>query len=130
MKSSDTTLSLEPLEFILRHPWLFVYPIVIISSITFSYISTINSSYKSVAVLSFESGSRIVASSEESNANLSANVLYLGDNIRYVINEAWPGIKEDSSPTVYYKLSDLLRNRVQIKYDTPKNLMTISFQTE
>ncbi|MFA5256208.1 MAG: hypothetical protein WC419_05910, partial [Candidatus Omnitrophota bacterium] len=54
----------------------------------------------------------------------------LGDNIRYVINEAWPGIKEDSSPTVYYKLSDLLRNRVQIKYDIPKNLMTISFQTE
>lgn len=135
MKENDAgfSFSLESIEFILRHPWLFFCPFVIISSILVSSAAHTTLFYKSSAVLSFESaGEQIIETKQtmEKKEELIGKIL-LGENIDKIIGEAWPNLNEKTEPLIYAKRRETLRapkSGIEIKPEKDPRLLSISFQ--
>jgi len=134
MKDPETSISLESIEFLFRHPLLFLCPFIIIMSLTFAYVSNISLYYVSTAVLSFESkavGAVGVERQTQRNKEDVVGKLLFGQNIRGIINEAWPEVKEETSPRRYNNMLEGLRNPksgIQIKpVSGDPSLLTISF---
>jgi hypothetical protein len=133
MKSDNSIIDLTSIQFIFRHPWLFIYPIVIISSIAFgSASSTTGFKYECSGVLSFEytGGTVINKKFIEQRIELVERVL-LGENIRRIIKDVWPNVDETADPAAYSSLVERLRDSrsgISIDYDKKdRRLLKIAF---
>lgn len=129
---NNSAFSLESIAFLLRKPWLFICPVVIISSIVFAFISNTTIYYKVNSVISFErAGEKILDTGSISKKEDLIGKVLLGDNIRMIIKEVWPELREEAEPLRYSQLIDRLRdpkNGIQLKFERDPRLLSISFQ--
>lgn len=132
MRLENKPFSLETVEFLLRRPWFFVFPFVIIGTITLTWIFSTAPIYESTAVLSLGGGGTAITgkSAQERKDYLISKVL-LGENMRDIIKEVWPGFKEETYPARYNRLVDTLRNPrtgINMVFDRKDpSLLNISF---
>jgi len=131
MKRENQPLTLETLEFIVRHPWFFIYPFVLVLVVTFAYVASVPPKYECRAVVSFRvSGQANSERSIQRKDYLLANVLY-GENIKNIVKNVWPGMSEISNPIRYNLFMNALRNPksgIIIQFDRrDSSLVTISF---
>lgn len=129
MKEESTSFSLESIEFIFRHPCLFICPFVIIVSLTFAYVSNMTLYYESKAVISFEMpGETTIDKKFIQRKDDLLDKILLGESIRGIVKEVWPEINEEDNPIRYNSLLEKLRNNIKFKYDgRDPHLLTISF---
>lgn len=134
MNEESSKFSFESFEFILRHPWLFICPVVIIATLAFTYSSISKLNYKSTGVISFVIVGQNVgeAASEREliqQRNDAIQKALLGDNVRYIIDKVWPKIKEKNRPLEYEQLVERLRDQkggIRFDYDDKNNPATVS----
>jgi len=132
MRKENPTISLEALEFLIRHPWYFIYPFVIISCVTIVYVTSLPPRYQCEAVVSLKSGFSVIggAGSTQKKDSLVANVL-LGQNIKEIVKAVWPDVSEETNPIMHNALLRGLRNPkggISIQSDrNDPNLAHISF---
>ena len=125
MKNENLTFSLDSIEFIFRHPWLIIFPFVIILSSTLAQVSSIPLYYNSSAIISFESP---VKSTGVSRNELLAKLL-IGENAKLIINDVWPQAKEEKNPVYFNALKARLSKSVRIWADSQDNrMLNIAFQ--
>jgi hypothetical protein len=130
MKKENVVISLETLEFLVRHPWCFVYPFVIILCMTAAYVSVTPKTYECEAIVSF--GTISGEKSAQRTENLIAKT-YFGDNIKEIIKSVWPALSEEKNPLRYTMLMNALRNPrggIMIQFDRrDQTLAHISFKS-
>ena len=133
MKSDTTKISLESIQFLFRHPWVFVYPFIIIISAFYGAISSsITLKYQCSSILSLDTIGGTVIDSKfiEKKIDLIGRVL-LGDNIRNIIKTVWPAMNENADPAGYNGLMGSLRDSkggILMEYDRKdRRLLTISY---
>jgi uncharacterized protein involved in exopolysaccharide biosynthesis len=98
MKNEDSGISIQSIQFIIRHPWLFLCPIVIVLSITLSYASLLPEKYECTAVLSLgavlsvggSGGPQIVQTKFMQRKDDLLSKLLIGKYLKNIIDEAWP----------------------------------------
>jgi uncharacterized protein involved in exopolysaccharide biosynthesis len=128
MKESEINFSLEPVEILYRHAWLFICPVIIIMSVAYAYVMNSSLYYESKAVLSFESR-RLTGEASRSKEDLVGKLLF-GKSIRSIIKETWPALNEEAEPLKYNRRLEALRaprTGIQIKSESDPRLLTISF---
>lgn len=132
MKEENKSFSLESIDFIFYHPWLFLIPILTIFSITFTVVNNTRLDYQARAVLSFENpgGTIIDSKFTQKRTDLIGRIL-LGDNIKNIIKEVWPELKESREPIKYNDRIESLRSPkdgLKLVYDrTDPRLLSVSF---
>lgn len=134
MKEENSFISLDQVTFIIRHPWLFICPIIMILSVSFAYLPYVEKIYQTTATVSFQmAGENVPSSGIDLNREVGSIVdrVLLGDSLRSIIGETWPQIKEEANPLEYQILASRLKNQksgIQIIFDknTP-SLLTISY---
>jgi hypothetical protein len=134
MKKENPAISLESLGFLIRHPWCFVYPFVIIICITISYITGLPHTYECESIVSFGTAT-IEAEPQKFIQRKNALIakIYFGDNMKTIIKSVWPGLSEEANPLRYTILMKTLRNPdagITIKFDRlDQSLAHISFRS-
>jgi hypothetical protein len=138
-EETPEAFSITSIEFIFRHPWIFISSVVIIMSLVYGKVSLDPLAYESKAVLSFERGEAASDKFAERKLtsikrNLVSKVL-LGENIRGIIKKVWPDINEEKDSVEYNELLEELRdpkNGIQIGHDkkTPPSLLELSFKNK
>jgi len=131
MDNEKSGISIKTFQFLIRHPWFFIWPAVVIGTIAFSSSKLMVDDYMCSAVLSFGSASgSIVEKAYQTRDDLFSKIL-VGDGIKTIISNTWPDIDEDKDPGEYAKLVSKLRdpsNGLIIKYGkTAQNTVNISF---
>lgn len=139
-EDTPESFSIASIEFIFRHPWIFISSVVIIMSLVHAKVSLDPLEYESKAVLSFEmgEGSASDAFAERKLISIKKNLVskaLLGGNIRGIIKQVWPDMSEEKDPVEYDELLEELRDPkdgIQIGEDktTPPNLLELSFKHE
>ena len=111
IKKEATEISIQSIRFLVRHPWLFVCPFVIISSLTFSYVSNMPLDYECTAAISFGSASgNVLERKGDNRRDAIVGSLFFGNNLAKVIKDVWPGIDEKKNPVQYNGVANRLRN--------------------
>lgn len=124
--------SLDSLGFLIRHPWCFIYPFVLICCMAVAQVIAIPSEYRCEAFVSFGVGGGESPSQKinQRREYLTAKV-FLGDNIKGIIGRVWPGVTEQTNPIWYNILMNRLRSgKGGIEIDSSKSspgLVGISF---
>lgn len=132
MKNDNIEVSLKSIGFIIQHPWCFISPAVIIMSLVYGHISSLPLRYECDAIISFSApaGELIGSKFVEKKKDLLSGVL-IGENIRMIVKEVWPHVKEETNPIVYNNLIERLRNPqtgIKMAYDKKQEeYLTISF---
>ena len=108
-EETPEAFSIASIEFIFRHPWIFISSVVIIMSLVYAKVSLDPLAYESSAVLSFETGEGAESDrlAERKLISIKRNLVskvLLGENIRGIIKEVWPDINEEKNPVEYDKL--------------------------
>jgi len=128
IKNNNPGFSLESAEFIFRHPWLVIFPAIILMSAAFSYVFSSSPLYKTAAVISFEAPSATAVTKPSISKNELLSRILLGENIRDIIKDVWPQADEETSPVLYDRLIETLRNKVAMIADRQDaRLLNISF---
>lgn len=135
MKEEGTPTLIESIEFVFRHPWLFISPIVIIMSIVSAQLSYVKLKYHSQSMVSFEAVDEKITYSKDMYKQKTDELIQkvlVGEGIRDIIKEAWPNVNEIDVPQKFNSLREHLRGRtgINIKYDSKVNLLTISYDHE
>jgi uncharacterized protein involved in exopolysaccharide biosynthesis len=139
-EEAQETFSITSIEFIFRHPWIFICSVVVIMSLIHAKVSLDPVEYESKAVLSFEMGEDAASdrAAERKLTSIKKNLFskaLLGESIRGIIKEVWPDISEKKEPNKYNKLLERLRSpksgiqKVSDKKTLP-NLLELSFMHE
>lgn len=139
-EETPETFSITSIEFIFRRSWIFISSVVVIMSLVHAKVSLDPVEYETEAVLSFEirgetdSGGVAERKLAGIKKNLISKVL-LGESIRGIIKEVWPGADEERNQIEYNKLLGKLRDPkggIHMGADpkTPPNLLEISFKHE
>jgi hypothetical protein len=117
MEKEGGLFPLDSVKFIIRHPWIFISTFVVILSMVFAHLSYIQINYQCKAIISFEAtGSGVIDSRFLQRKQDLLKSLLIGENIRNIIQEVWPYIKEDTEPRKYNYLTERLRHpRLGIK---------------
>lgn len=127
MKKENSGISLEFVNFIFRHPWLFIYPFVIIFSVVFTNVNNAVLNYKCEAVVLLEvPGEKLVKKVAIQGGGDLLQKLLIGESIRNIITEVWPDKKEDDDPAAYRSSLHFVRNKIGLRYDGNKDLLYIS----
>ncbi|MCM8761161.1 MAG: hypothetical protein NC938_06510 [Candidatus Omnitrophica bacterium] len=132
MPKEEPSISLESLEFLIRHPWCFIYPFTVLLFMTLAYVMSLPKVYECHAVVSFGSAAveTLPQRFTQRKENLISKVL-LGDNIKKIIGIVWPGISEEANPLRYAMIRNGLRNPkggIKFQFDRrDANIVDISF---
>ena len=134
MQDENTFVSLDQVAFLIRHPWLFIFPIIIIISAATAYLPQAEVFYQSTAIISFQmAGDMVPSSTINFNQEIKTiiNKALLGENIKTIIKEAWPQVKEETRPLDFQILAERLKSDkfgVQIKSDKNNpSVITLSY---
>jgi hypothetical protein len=129
-KKNDEVFSLEVLSFLIRKPWFFIYPFVVITVMTFVYVTHIPKTYYCSAAISVRDiRGDIPWRVPMDISNLTARVL-LGENMDWMAGAIWPDISEEKDPIGYAARVNALKRG--IKFGFPRNipgLIRISFRS-
>jgi hypothetical protein len=132
MKKDDPIISIDSIKFLVRHPWWFFCPFVIILCATVSYVEGIPNVYECESYVLIGA---ISENAQKLGTNRGANQLsniYFGDNLKEVIKSVWPTLSEKSEPLRYAALMNALRSPrggISIQSDRrAMNLFRISFR--
>jgi len=127
MKKENTGISLDAVNFIFRHPWLFIYPIVIIFSFVFCSISNAVLKYKCSALVLLEvPGERLLKRVATQRGGDLLQRLLVGESLRNIMKEVWPDKKEEDNPVKYRNSIVFLRSKIKLHYQSKKDLLTVS----
>jgi len=127
MKKENSGISLEFVNFIFRHPWLFIYPTVIIFSVIFSNINSAVLKYRCSALVLLEvPGERLLKKVTTQSGGDLLQRLLVGESMRNIMKEVWPDKKEEDNPVAYRRSIDSLRRRIKLYYQGKKDLLNIS----
>jgi len=124
----------ESLEFIFRHPWLFISPFVIILSVVFAQLSDLPLIYQSSALVSFEAeGSTKLTATSINFIGRNKTTLFIkrflsGQGGRDIVKEAWPQTDEKKNPREYRERLAIVQ-WIDMKYDDKTELLSITFRT-
>ena len=103
--------SIEQIAFAFRHPLLILCSFLIIANFVVSYVSYKPEKYQCSAVLAFESlGESFVGKKFTEKRNDLLGRVLVGSSIRYILEETWPDVTEESDPQRYYRLIERLRS--------------------
>lgn len=111
MKKDNDAVSLQSIQFILQHPWLFLSALVIILSIVNISVSTSNLVYFCKGIVAVESsgaeliGEKLVEKRREILTNIS-----VGPNIKAIVKQMWPEADEEADPVTFNSLVEKVRN--------------------
>jgi hypothetical protein len=124
--------SLKSMGFVLRHPWLIICPFVIISSTVLAFNAHTTLRYQTSAILSFDvTGTGVIDSKMLQRKDLLLGRIMLGENIRAIIHDVWPGLDESRDPIDFSNRINRLRSRNDgLRISKSGDLLTISFQDE
>ncbi|NQU94765.1 MAG: hypothetical protein HQ549_00850 [Candidatus Omnitrophica bacterium] len=129
-EEEKSTNIFESIEFIFRHPWLFISPFIIIMSVVFAKISDIPPKYVASATVSFETRSAPMAQSGHQYAvKTFIRKLSMGEGLDRITKEVWPSVSEEKNPDKIHVLREQLQN-IRMAYNAKESLMDISFQSE
>lgn len=131
MKNDSATITIQSIQFLIRRPWFFICPAVVIISIVLSYASIMINDYECSTTISVGSASgSIVEKSAQARDELFSNML-VGSGINSIIKEAWPNIDEKKDPDEYAAVVTMLRTPkkgLDIRRDRrDQSLITLSF---
>lgn len=137
-EDTPENFSIKSVEFLFRHPWIFLSSVVIIMSLVHAKVSLDPVEYESKAILSFEIEEESMPErwAEQKLTRVKKNLVskaLLGDSIRSIIKQVWPNLSEERDPVEYGELLEMLRdpkNGIQFSEDKkdPANLMELSFR--
>ncbi|MCQ9206653.1 MAG: hypothetical protein NG740_02070 [Omnitrophica bacterium] len=137
-EDTPETFSIKSVEFIFRHPWIFLSSVVIIMSLVHAKVSLDPVEYESKAVLSFEIEEEGISDrwAEQKLTRIKKNLvskILLGDSIRSIVKQVWPDLSEEKDPIEYNELLEMLRGskdgiRIGEDKKDPANLMELSFR--
>lgn len=131
MKTENAAISIQSVQFLLRHPWLFICPFVIIFSIVYASTSLIVNEYECSATLSVGSaGGAIIEKIAQKQDDFVSKIL-MGSSIGAIIKAGWPNISEQENPTEYESLVGLIKSPktgISVKRDKKdSNVVIVSF---
>lgn len=111
MEKESGLFPLDAVKFLIRHPWIFVSTVILIMSIVIAHLSYVQLNYQCRAIISFEAtGSGVIDSRFLQRKQDLLRSLLIGENMRNIIQEVWPYIKEDTEPRKYQYLAERLRH--------------------
>jgi len=119
MKNEKIGFSLKSIEFVFRHPWIFLYVFCIILTAAFTRLSSIPLFYRTSAIISVETTGQSIISSRfvQQKHDLLSRIL-IGKNMNRIITEVWPELDEDLNPMTYNQFVEKLRKPtgISMKY--------------
>ena len=133
MKEEIQTNILNSIEFILRHPWLFISPFVIIISVTFAQLANIKLMYQSNAVISLEGRTeygKMKASDYKRTAEELYNKFVSNDNVAEIIKEVWPEVNISKNPQEYESLFKSVKDNIDLEKDKNNDLININYKAD
>ncbi|MCX5679752.1 MAG: hypothetical protein NTZ95_03740 [Candidatus Omnitrophica bacterium] len=132
IKKEATAVSIQVVRSLVRHPWLFTCPFVMIFSLTFSYASLSPAVYESSGAVSFKvaSGNVLANKSDERKKDIVKS-LYFGKNLKKIIKDVWPNEDEKKNPASYSSKARRIRSQISgivLKYDKrDPSILIVSF---
>jgi hypothetical protein len=119
-KIEQEIFSIDIIKSIFDHPWLFVYPIVIVMSIVIGVLSNTQPLYESSALISLETPVGEIVGERRNfhkeniiKENIISKAL-VGGNLRNIMSIVFPTINEATDPYRYDALARRVKNRIKI----------------
>ena len=120
----------ESIEFIFRHPWIFISPFIIIMSVVFVKISDIPPVYETSAAVTFETrGAPAVKGGYGYAIKMFIRKLQTNESMDRIANEVWPDVSAKDNPDRFHALRGQLEG-IRMVHDLQENIMNISFRSK
>jgi len=133
-KEEKTSNIFESIEFIFRHPLLFISPIVIIMSVVFAQLSEVRLVYKSSTLLTFETkeGAEITRTRANFLAprkiELFMDKFFKHSGTEDIAKGVWPDLDKKKDPKKY-KDAYAKTRRFKFKYNEKNNTLAIFYKS-
>ena len=114
----DTDIfSFDIIKSVFNHPWLLVYPIIIIMSLVIGLVLNSPSTYRCEAIISFTTPGREItkAGTGVLRRDVLLTQVLVGESMRKIIQEAFPQVKEERNEVQYNNVAKNLRRRISIR---------------
>ena len=111
MERSTSQSMLTSVRFIIRHPLIVISTFLIVFSAIMTYFISLPSQYQSFAIISFETSRSGLTDAKfiQRKQDLLKGML-IGENLRKIIKEMWPDLKEESDLRKYGEIVNRLTN--------------------
>lgn len=111
MERSTSQTALASIRFLLRHPFIFIATFILIFTAILAYFFSLPAQYQSFAIISFESSRSGLTDAKflQRKQDLLKSML-IGDNIRRIVREVWPELKEEEDLRKYGLVVNRLTN--------------------
>lgn len=129
----------ESMEFVLRHPLLFIAPFCIILSMVYARLEATPLLYKYKAVVSLKRmGSETIAEDQDRRWEGQASfmeretlalfkTILIGERARKIIARIWPDVSEERNPGKYEYFLQKIR-KLRAKYDKEQGFLSIRYR--
>ncbi|MFA5008230.1 MAG: hypothetical protein WC546_03305 [Candidatus Omnitrophota bacterium] len=128
MKQEGGLISINTIKFIIKHPWLFLSPIVIIVSVVNAALSFEKPVYICKARILFEAptGVTIPEKFTQSREDFIGGTFFVKNAVE-IIKEGWPDIDAEKTPNQFKELKGKISNIKIVTDKDNKDLVYLSF---